>query len=56
MNQFKDKISLLKNRGITYQKYFELQKEIDDDKLNNIDFFKNVYKIRYMLKLFKIRI
>ena len=42
--KFKEKISLLKNKGVTYEKYFNLQNEIDKDELNNIPFFKNVYK------------
>ena len=44
INSFTEKISFLKNNGITYQKYFELQEEIDKDKLHNIYFFKNVYQ------------
>ena len=44
INSFTEKISFLKNNGITYHKYFELQDEIDKDKLHNINFFKNVYQ------------
>ena len=44
INCFVEKISRLKNRGITYGKYFELQDEIDKDELYNISFFKNVYQ------------
>ena len=44
INSFTEKISFLKNNGITYQKYFNLQDEIDKDKLHNIYFFKNVYQ------------
>ena len=40
----KEKISLLKNRGITYEKYFDLQNEIDKDESDNFAFFKNIYK------------
>ena len=46
---FKKKISLLKNKGITYEKYFNLQQELQDDQLKSIPFFKNVYK-NYVLK------
>ena len=44
VSSFFEKISFLKNNGITYQKYFELQDEIDKDKSHNISFFKNVYQ------------
>ena len=44
INCFVEQISRLKNRGITYGKYFELQDEIDKDELYNISFFKNVYQ------------
>ena len=47
--QFKEKISLFKNRGITYEQYAELQKELDEDNMNFTPFFKNVYK-NYVLK------
>ena len=46
---FKKKISLLKNKGITHEKYFNLQQELQDDQLKSIPFFKNVYK-NYVLK------
>ena len=46
---FKKKISLLKNKGITYEKYFNLQQELQDDQLKSIPFFKNVYK-NYVIK------
>jgi len=46
---FKKRISLLKNKGITYEKYFDLQDELLMDQLKNIPFFKNVYK-NYVLK------
>ena len=46
---FKKKMSLLKNKGITYEKYFNLQQELQDDQLKSIPFFKNVYK-NYVLK------
>ena len=44
INYFVEKISRLKNRGITYGKFFELQDEIDKDELHKISFFKNVYQ------------
>ena len=49
VKKFKEKIGLLKNKGIIYEKYFELQEELDKDTLNYVPFFKNVYK-SYVLK------
>ena len=40
-----EKIKLLKNNGVNWEKYFNMQKELDKDASENIPFFKNVYKI-----------
>ena len=40
-----DKISLLKNRAITYEDYFSLSNEIEKDKKNGIEFLKNIYEV-----------
>ena len=44
VKEFIKKIKLLKNRGITWYKYYDLQDEIDKDNSNNYSFFKAVYK------------
>ena len=44
VKKFMEKIKLLKNRGITWDKYYNLQVEIDKDKFDNVPFFKSVYK------------
>ena len=41
----KEKIMLLKNKGITYEDYFNLSNEIEEDKKNNLEFFKNIYEV-----------
>ena len=40
-----DKIMNLKNRAITYEDYFTLSNEIENDKRNGIEFFKNIYEV-----------
>ena len=40
-----DKIMLYKNRGVTYEDYQNLSNEIEKDKLNGLEFFKNVYEV-----------
>ena len=44
VKKFAEKIQLLKNRGITWSKYYGLQKDLDKDMMENIPFFKAVYK------------
>ena len=39
-----DKISYLKNVGITYDRYHDLQDELNKDKFARMPFFKNVYQ------------
>jgi len=41
----KEKIMLLKNKGITYEDYYNLSNEIEEDKKNNLEFFKNIYEV-----------
>ena len=43
--KIKKKISLLKNRGISYEKYLDIQTELYKDQLEYIPFFKYVYKL-----------
>jgi len=40
-----EKIMLLKNKGITYEDYYNLSNEIEEDKKNNLEFFKNIYEV-----------
>ena len=44
VRKIKEKISLLKNREIIFERYFDLQDEIDKDKYNNMPYLKNVYR------------
>ena len=44
VKHFMGKIKLLKNKGISWYKYYDLQDEIDKDNSNNYSFFKNIYK------------
>ena len=36
---------LYKNRGVTYEDYQNLSNEIEKDKLNGLEFFKNIYEV-----------
>ena len=45
IKMIKEKIMLLKNKGITYEDYFNLSNEIEEDKKNNLEFFKNIYEV-----------
>ena len=40
-----DKITLLKNKAITYEHYQKLSKEIEQDKRNGLPFLKNFYEV-----------
>ena len=44
VKKFMEKIKLLKNRGITWYRYNDLDDEVHTDELNDIAFFKNVYR------------
>ena len=44
VKKFMEKIKLLKNRGITWYRYNDLDDDIHTDELNDIAFFKNVYR------------
>ena len=39
-----EKIRLLKNRGITYEDYYQLSDEIEKDKKMHLEYFKNIYE------------
>ena len=43
--KFMEKIKLLKNNGVSWEKYFNMQKDLDEDASKNMAFFKNVYKV-----------
>ena len=44
VKKFMEKIKLLKNRGITWYRYNDLDDEIQKDELHDIKFFKSVYR------------
>jgi len=45
IKRISEKIMLLKNKGITYEDYYSLSNEIEEDKKNNFEFFKNIYEV-----------
>ena len=40
-----EKIMILKNKAITHEDYFRLSNEIEKDRQNGMEFFKNIYEV-----------